>query len=509
MATADASATQGRDVDACRFLRLPVSWFAGAAALALHERGAKALLEHHVVQRCAERFGVTTDRPGVDRAIRAHVALVVARVAVCGEQPNALGPFAHVCIGLLQHERHGLAPGLAKMVAGAPKPPPRAMVVRPAPPGDAGCYNATLCVAALCSANVAAAGPLLRKEGILRHLRALILEPRTGQPLLRQALVALRAVLRVPGSDAARMLTASKKRGRSGKTLPERLEQLTMDARLLDAQRAVARRVPIPHGRARLMALGPSEKEGRRRPAPRAPAPTPTTPPRPPARAALEPAPVAAPAPAPDAAPAPAPAPAPTEAPAAAEAPAPAPAPSDVDMAAYHRAELEAALEREALRRANRPFWERTPEASEDEDEDGDDDRSSASSEDDRRAQIDAHEKALADAEAARRAKADAKRRADSDVGGRWGCFGRVGLVAEEATAEKRAQERRRSWRCTAAPRRASPRPGPTPSPSPRRRPWSRRPRRAAPKTPPPVAVPTMTAAECAAAATLATRRRT
>ena len=277
MATADASATQGRDVDACRFLRLPVSWFAGAAALALHERGAKALLEHHVVQRCAERFGVTTDRPGVDRAIRAHVALVVARVAVCGEQPNALGPFAHVCIGLLQHERHGLAPGLAKMVAGAPKPPPRAMVVRPAPPGDAGCYNATLCVAALCSANVAAAGPLLRKEGILRHLRALILEPRTGQPLLRQALVALRAVLRVPGSDAARMLTASKKRGRSGKTLPERLEQLTMDARLLDAQRAVARRVPIPHlARDVLMALGPSEKEGRGRPptapAPRAPA---------------------------------------------------------------------------------------------------------------------------------------------------------------------------------------------------------------------------------------------
>jgi hypothetical protein len=286
MATADASATQGRDVDACRFLRLPVSWFAGAAALALHERGAKALLEHHVVQRCAERFGVTTDRPGVDRAIRAHVALVVARVAVCGEQPNALGPFAHVCIGLLQHERHGLAPGLAKMVAGAPKPPPRAMVVRPAPPGDAGCYNATLCVAALCSANVAAAGPLLRKEGILRHLRALILEPRTGQPLLRQALVALRAVLRVPGSDAARMLTASKKRGRSGKTLPERLEQLTMDARLLDAQRAVARRVPIPHlARDVLMALGPSEKEGRGRPptapAPRVPAAAPARPRRP------------------------------------------------------------------------------------------------------------------------------------------------------------------------------------------------------------------------------------
>ena len=95
-----------------------------------------------------------------------------------------------------------------------------------------------------------------------------------------------------------------------------------------------------------------------------------------------------------------------------------------------------------ALRRANRPFWERTPEASEDEDEDGDDDRSSASSEDDRRAQIDAHEKALADAEAARRAKADAKRRADSDVGGSMGLFlDASGLVAEEATAEKRAQE--------------------------------------------------------------------
>ena len=504
MANADASATQGRDVDACRFLRLPVSWFACAASLALHEAGAKMVVAHHVVNRCAERFGVASDRPGVDRAIRAHVALVLARVAVCGERPNALGPFAHVGINLLQHERYGLAPGLCKMVGEAPRPPPRALRIKPAPPGDAGCYNATLCVAALCSANVAAAGPLLRKHGILKHLRALILEPRTGQPLLRQALLALRAVLRVPGSDAARALAGSQKRGRLGKTLPERLEQLTMDAPLLDAQRGVARRVPIPHlSRDVLMALGPSETAGRGRP-PTAPAP------RAPsievdyaaeaarARAALVPA---APALVPAPAPAPAYAPAPT--PVAAEAPAPAPAPADIDMATYHRAELEAALEREALRRANRPSWERTPEGSEDEAA-HDDANSSASSEDDRQRQIDAHEQALADAESARVAEADAKRHAGSDVGGSLGLF----LDAAELVDGETNEENRRSEEAAlmqlygvAAPREPDPAvalpaaaPTPAPAPVPTRAPAPAR------SAGPPFA-PTMTAAECAAAA--------
>ncbi|KAH8066180.1 hypothetical protein JL722_596 [Aureococcus anophagefferens] len=222
----DHSATLHLDLETCRLVRLPVAWYEFAASAALSPGACHAMLEARVVLRCVERFSFDTDKPPLDWAIRSTVALLIARMTTTASTTAKLKAFGGKIHELVLNKKYKLAPYLIQMLSaestsGATK------------------YNAAFAVAALCSANVAAAAPCLVEQGILPALVGLLLEPKTKHPLLRHVLVALRAILRFPGGDYGWLLAKSEARNRSGKTVLDRLRQIAIDLRLLNHQRLV------------------------------------------------------------------------------------------------------------------------------------------------------------------------------------------------------------------------------------------------------------------------------
>ncbi|KAJ8600284.1 hypothetical protein CTAYLR_000669 [Chrysophaeum taylorii] len=162
-------------LETCRLVRLPVAWFALAAALAVAPEACRAMLDARLVLRALERFAIKTDNPKVDAAARLEVAKLatnVARAARSHKLEHASGALHEM---LLDFDAMS-----SKLVGMLPH------------------YNAAFAISELCSANVAAAVPRFVDSHTIPALVPLLLEPATPEPVLRHVLVALRAILRFP-----------------------------------------------------------------------------------------------------------------------------------------------------------------------------------------------------------------------------------------------------------------------------------------------------------------------
>ncbi|KAJ1457690.1 hypothetical protein M885DRAFT_514713 [Pelagophyceae sp. CCMP2097] len=238
------SATQAaKRVETCKLVALPVAWFACAASCALSPDAARAMLELRVARRCVERFGVSTDKPQLDWAIRAAVAKLLGRLAIAASETDALGPRSGDVHDFVLADRYAVAPLLCTMLAASANGA-AAAVAR---------YHAVAAIAALCASNVAASVPRLVEQGALRTLARLLLDRNTPAPLLRHILAALRNMIRFPDADFATQLVsptgalsgaASDPPARAESVL-HRLNAVSIDIELLKQQRMAQRAVTL------------------------------------------------------------------------------------------------------------------------------------------------------------------------------------------------------------------------------------------------------------------------